>query len=331
MHVDDDTKPDLGDEITDANRDIAAERERDASGRFAKADDKTDATDADAEKVKADLAEKAAAEAEAAKAGEKEPVDDEEEEEEAKPEKESRLTRRIAKITSDRDTARAQAEQARIDLAIERAANQQRQVRVNPLDTLNKELDTLYEKVEEARADGDRATAARLQREIDTKNRLVTRMESEPEVERKTAQAIENNRFNSMLEVVEARIPSLDPRHEDFDPTAAGEIEFQVQAYEKAGMAPSDALRRAILLVYREDPFGKQAAVAQGKEVDKPVAKKKETDIAKNLDAKKRDLPADVRSAGVEGDKKLDVNKLTDEEYYALPESKRAQLRGDNV
>jgi hypothetical protein len=57
-----------------------------------------------------------------------------------------------------------------------------------------------------------------------------------------------------------------------------------------------------------------------------PLARR--TDVSKNVDASERTPPRGGRSGG-DNPGKIDVSKLTDDEFDKLPESKKSQLRGD--
>lgn len=200
--------------------------------------------------------------------------------------------------------------------------------------TLKKSLDGLYEKVEEARADAKTKEAAALQRQIDEANREISKIEAEVVSRRESMIATESTIYNGMLDQLEEMRPETDPNSEEFDRNVVKELEFNVQAYEKMGMTPSAALRRATALIFGEDLFGGRRARAPAKVEEKPAPKEKpaskKTNIAKNLDAQRRNGPSNERGGPDAAGAIKPIDKMTDDEFAALPESKKAELRGDH-
>ena len=335
------TALDLG--IDDEDADLAtADRGNSLEGVDTDADAKAAADAAaavDAEKVAADLARDAkgkfvkkeaepdeevvAAAAEAARVAE-------EEENQNFP---VRLNK--AKQQRDANAAAAAAAVARAEAAeaaLRALTPSQAKAAPDPIADINAQLDELYTKVEEARADGDSKLAASLQRQIDTKNRDITRFEAENIAARTTTAASANDRFNTMLDVLESAIPQVDPRHEDYDADAVKELDFQVRAYEKMGLAAPDALRRASNLLFRVDVFAPKKAVELAKEaavVAPAVPAVKKTDVAKAV-ATQNKQPPDASNVGAnKDDTTINPETISDEDFDALPESKKRQMRGD--
>ena len=201
---------------------------------------------------------------------------------------------------------------------------------VDPRKEINDQLDTMYEQVEEARAEGDAKGAAKLQREIDTLNRKLGALEAEQTAIKVAQASTEEQRFDAMLAAMESAVPVLDPNHDDFDAEAVKELEFQVAAYEKMGLSPTKALAKAVKVLHQIEPFGTKPAPKEKEEsAAKPPAKK--PDVAKAVDTSRRQ-PPDASNRGVNRDStKIKVTALSDEEFEKLPESKKAELRGDHI
>jgi hypothetical protein len=70
--------------------------------------------------------------------------------------------------------------------------------------------------------------------------------------------------------------------------------------------------------------------MATPESVKAPVEKRK-TNVKKNVEASNAQPPKlnQGESGGKSSSEMVDVNKLTDEEFDALPEATRARLRGD--
>jgi hypothetical protein len=341
-----------GSTITTEHRETADERARDERGRFvSEADEEEESEEAEEapakpakkpadseEAAEGDEEEEAAEEEEAPseKAAKKDTTDGEAEESEesdaaAKP---GRFSRRLATLVERNHRLEA-------DLAAERALNARAQQEAKPakteLDTINERLGGLYEEVEKARSEGDPKLAAKLQREIDEANRRIVVLESAPRARAETAAAVAAQQFNDTLDRVETRFAELNPKSREFDQDAAREVEFQTLAYEKMGMKPKDALHRAILLLYQvdlDDPEPKSRRRAEEEDEREPVTKKplvKPTKVERNIAAAKRGVPSPDNTAPEIEEGRIDVSKLTDEEFDALPESKLDELGGNVV
>lgn len=200
---------------------------------------------------------------------------------------------------------------------------------------LTEQRDALYEKVETLRADGDTKGAAAAQREIDDYNLKIADAHADLRARQAAFAATENSNYDAMLDHLETAQPVMDPNSPEFDGAVVREMEFQVQAYEKMGLTPTQALRRAATLIFREDPFA--ARKAEAKPTDKttvqpPAAKpeKKPTDVKKNIEAANK-TPAQVEHKSDLGDLSgtKSVNDMSDEEFAALPASVLARKRGD--
>lgn len=199
---------------------------------------------------------------------------------------------------------------------------------VDPIVAINTKLDGLYELVEDARADGNTKEAAKLQREIDAANREIVRIEAEQIATKTTAVASEDAKYDALLDTLETEVDLLNPQHEDFDPKAVKALEWHTNAYEKAGMSASKALRYSaqMLFGYGQAPAKKDDAPPKD---DKVVQLVRKSDPKKAVDVGKKQ-PPDAANRGVDkDDTQIRVSQLSEEEFNALPAAKKAALRGD--
>lgn len=196
----------------------------------------------------------------------------------------------------------------------------------DPAAVINQALDALYGQVEQARADGDVAQAAKLQRQIDQNNRDLGKLASTV-ISRQAAFAAQQNvRYDTMLEALEAQIDELNPGSETFNAVLVKEMEFQVAAYEKMGLPAAAALQRAAKLMFDVDPFTPKTKHPSEASVT-PMRKK--PDVNKAVDTQRKQ-PPDASTRGVNKDStKIHVAELSDEDFDQLPESKKRELRGD--
>lgn len=247
---------------------------------------------------------------------------------------------RFNKMREQRDRERILREAAEAELAALRkpAEPAKKEPEPDPIAKINEELDGLYEQVEEARADGETKTAAALQRKIDGLNRQIANIEAEKTSKKTTAIDAETRRFDVLLGVMESRVSALNTESEDFDQQAVKDLEDLVVGYEHAGMTPSAALVKAVKLLHKVDLTQKAAAPAkkaeekpaeEGKKKDPPA--KKGTDVKKVAEASKKQPPDSSRHGSDQDSQKVDISKLSDSEFAALPESTKAKYRGDDI
>ena len=321
----------------DDDADLATADRGDALPAETSADDKNDDTARDTKGrfVKPDAAKDETAEADIAA---DEPVaaadDDESDDVDDDAGKDIKsLTSSRAKALQQRDREREARIAAETKLReLQETAPRKAEAKPDPVEALSSELDTMYLKVEEARADGDVKQAAQLQRQIDAINRDILKHESAKVAERTNTAARLNERYDAMLDVLEAQYPQFDPQADEFDVEQVKELNFTVTAFEKAGMTAPDALRKGVSLLLREDPFGKTAKreskpAEEKKPVVVPIAKK--TDVAKSIDTNRRQ-PPDTSERGVNKDEsRINPMQLTEDDFDKLPDSKKRELRGD--
>lgn len=217
----------------------------------------------------------------------------------------------------------------------EKAARKDDRAEIKEIDT---KLADLYEKVEEARAEGKTKEAAAMQRQIATFERQIGSIEGAATARAEALLASENREYDAMLRTLAESDERYDADSEEFDQTVVRRTEFYVDSFIKGGMTPTQALREATMAMTGKDLFstGKRAQripkVAE-KEPEKVEPKKvepKKTDVEKNVKRAKQQPPDTSDKVGPEGDGKLDVYGMSDEDFAKLPEAKKRQLRGDD-
>ena len=142
-----------------------------------------------------------------------------------------------------------------------------------------------------------------------------------------TEEAIDKLRVDDLITRLEEQFAFLDPEHEAYDDAIVSEIQDLRHAFEARGYSSADSLSRAANYVLGPMMKDDEKPAA-------PTGGPRKTDIKKNLDAKKR-MPPDLLSIATPSDKlgmqsELPAaSKLTEEEFRAIPDSKRRQMRGD--
>lgn len=328
-----DANADRGDAVVD---DDAAQAEADAKA----ATEATKGKDADKEDEDGKEADKDAARDEkgrfAKKEAEEEDADDDEDEDEDEGDKgDKNYAIRIAKMRDQRDAERA--EKARLQAEVE-ALRQQTAAKAKPepqksdVEVLDEQAAELYVKVEEARADGNIAEAAAMQRQLDAINRKIATIEATQVATTVTVEQRTNAQYDHMLGQLESVAPVLVPGTEDYDPKVVAELEFLVESFEAKGLSAPAALRKASTYLFGTDPWG-SAPAKKVEEAAPPVKDKKpeakKPDIKKAVEHTKKD-PGDISKSGTNVDSsKINPLELDDEEFNAIPAATLARMRGD--
>lgn len=241
------------------------------------------------------------------------------------------LRLRLAKALAQRDSERAAV--AERDRAIEQLrakAEPPKDEGPSELEQLNAKAEVLYEQVEEARADADVKTAARLQRELDKINRTIAVAEASSAATTDISAKAVANQFNRMADYIEQSVEELNPKSEMYDEGKAALMNELVEAYEAAGKSSTDALLKASIVVLGRNVFDAEASAAKPKPAGKQAVTNKPPDLRKAIDAASRQ-PARGSAAAADNSELPNVPQMTDEEFAALPEKTRAKLRGDYV
>lgn len=180
-------------------------------------------------------------------------------------------------------------------------------------------------KLEAAIADNDIAAVAAANREL----RAIDRAELEyrmGEVQQSTAQVntrIELQAFEETLTAVETEYPELDPTSSTANETKIDAAQALVAAYEGRGYSSSDALIKAVSVLYPETPA-----------VETPAASTPPRGIKDKIAAVATTPPNLSKAGGENSDaagmqSELDPALISDDEFDKLPEATKRRLRGD--
>lgn len=250
---------------------------------------------------------------------------------------------RVSRAKRQRDEAVARAaalEQELAALRQQQAAKSKEKEGPTERETISTELENLYEQVEELRADGNTKEAAKIQRQIDEKNRRLGQLDTEETVQKREAQDAANRRYNTALDSMEAHFPQLKHGSDDYDQDEVNRVLRAIDRGVKAGLDPATAVIEAADLIYGVDitkaPKAKEAKAGKEAKGSKEAAEAKEKVVAarktKNEAANKQPPNSSKHGADGGGDNtKIDVNRLSDEDFDKLPESVKAKMRGDFV
>lgn len=230
---------------------------------------------------------------------------------------------------------REAAMQARI-AELEKASA--REVQQQDTAKLEQEVEDLEEQYQKFLDDGETAKAKDIMRQIRLKERQIVTMEAEHKSDRARTMAIEQLKFDTLVEKLEAEYPLLNPDHDDFDQEKVDEVVFLRQSFEKGGLSSTAALAKAVKYVLGDAPKkddAKDDRRGMGSDTSK-VDARRQKQLEKNIDVAKKQ-PSKMDAAGVDSNKKgggIDdkaISDMSEEDFNALPEATKARLRGDFV
>ena len=155
------------------------------------------------------------------------------------------------------------------------------------------------------------------------------------EVQQKMGQTVQQSQEMTALQAkaaeIEAKYSVLNENSTDFDADLQTEVIELRNAFMTQGYAPADALEKATnyTLAAKQPTLLNPEPAQPTKKVDTEVQnKQKVANINKKLQAADSQ-PPQMKGEGARGEKKLDLNMLSDDEFSALPEETLRRLRGD--
>ena len=192
-------------------------------------------------------------------------------------------------------------------------------------------------------ADGELDKAAALMRDIRMSERAINTEVRRAEMETVRVMAVEQVRYDTVVERMEAAFPEINPDHADYDNNMAIEMRELSQAYQTTGLTPSAALQKAAKLLLEPLTRAQKIATdvnpnADTKDVEAAArALRKEVANEKGLDAAAKTPPLTAK-VGKDSDKAgggltqdLQVMKLSQADFDKLTEETLSKNRGDTL
>ena len=139
------------------------------------------------------------------------------------------------------------------------------------------------------------------------------------------------NELQTKAAEIEATFPVLNENSADFDVNLQNEVVELRNAFMSQGYTPADSLTKATeytLAAKRPELLNPTTETEAPKVDEQVVQKKKVANINKKLKAADSQPPA-MKGESAKGDKKIDLNTLSDDEFSALPEETLRRMRGD--
>lgn len=245
----------------------------------------------------------------------------------------ARFDEAVGKEREAREAAERRAAELERQLA-ERSKAVENNAKIEELET---QIASLEKKHAELLLDGDGEAAAQIMREIRHAERRIAKEEAVAETSTHIARTLEAERVEATVARLEADYDQFNPQSENYDQDLVELVlSKQKQLIEQQGLAPSKALEKAGRdVAARFLTQGEPVADPKGLAAGKVATDRRAEQVVKNLDTQKRQTPS-MKDAGMDSDAagikdKIDVSKLTAEEFAALPEATKAKLRGDSL
>jgi hypothetical protein len=245
--------------------------------------------------------------------------------------KDSMPVERHKEILENERAARAAAE-ARL---AEAEGKLKRETQSESLKKMEDAIEGLEKEHTKLLLDGEHEKAAAVMKQIRYSEREIARIENEDKTSRATAQAVEQVRYDAAVARLESTFDVLNPDSDNFNESLVDIVLAEQERLIRAErMSPSQALTAAghkvMKMFDKATPAATQRGLGEGRPSD---ADRKAEQVKKNLEAAARQAP-DTKDAGMDSDRsgkagKIDVTKMSVEEWSALPEATKAKLRGD--
>lgn len=237
--------------------------------------------------------------------------------------------------------SRYDAVMGRLKEAEARLNAQRQQPTVAPMQQMEQDEGSNYEQrladidaqIAEAVKDSDGEKAAQLMRESRSiQNEMLQAQLSQAQSTTSSA-TIEQIRYDTLVDQIEAILPEVNPDSPQYDAGMVMEVQDLSEAFQARGLSASQALTKALNYVKPDwrspRPAQTEATTASD---PSPAPQRRATNVKQNLSDARSQPPSmttgeNSDSAGLKS--KLDVMKMSDDEFNKLTPDQLAELRGD--
>ena len=192
----------------------------------------------------------------------------------------------------------------------------------------NVDIKALSKARNEAILDGDLDKAAELDEEIYNTRSAAPEAAEAPSIEEIEERVTMKMELKNVLDTVFTDFPQLNPESDQFDEDLNTEAVMFQKTYIENGYTPGEAVKRAADAAIK---LNRPELLTQANQEAPKAPAPRKTNVAKNVEASNKQPPKlnQGESGGKGSTDMVDISKLTDEEFDALPEATRARLRGD--
>ena len=192
------------------------------------------------------------------------------------------------------------------------------------------DFDAKEEEYMDAVLDGDKDKAKAIRKEI--RQAEATKMETEltRDIETKVTRNSTANAVQDAASAIEEAFPIFDANAPEFNKELTDEVNKYMTGFISSGQNPVEALEEATTYVLQKNNMLDSSTVADVPALGQAKEQKQRSQVSKKLkaaDAQPPELPGE--SSAAKGEKALDVNNMTPEEFDALPDATLKRLRGD--
>lgn len=237
--------------------------------------------------------------------------------------------------------ARVAAETRAATLEAQLKEREQSVAKVAKLDDMEAGITELEKSYAKLMLDGNEEGAAKVMKDIRHAERQIARAEANAGAAEQIQQVLEGERLTVAIAKLEADYPELNEKSEAYDDDLTELVLSKQQTLiTREGLSPSQALTKAAADVMgrfakKTDDTGAAKKGLSAAASDTAEDRRK-AQVTKNMDAAARQ-PNSLKDVGLDSDKAgassatPDVNKLSADEFAALPDAVKARMRGDVI
>ena len=178
--------------------------------------------------------------------------------------------------------------------------------------------------------DGDKDKAKAIRKEIRQAQRTQIETELTKDIESKVTRSSTETAIRDAASAIEEAFPIFDSSSSEYNKELTDEVNKYMTGFISSGQNPVEALEEATTYVLQKNNMLDSSTVADVPALGQSKEQKKRSEVSKKLkaaDAQPPELPGE--SSAAKGEKALDVNNMTPEEFDALPEATLKRIRGD--
>jgi len=192
------------------------------------------------------------------------------------------------------------------------------------------DFDAKEDEYMDAVLDGDKDKAKTIRKEIRQAQRTQIETELTKDIETKVTRNSTANAVKDVASSIEEAFPIFDANSDQFNKELTDEVNKYMTGFISSGQNPVEALEEATTYVLQKNNMLDSSTVADVPALGQAKEQKQRSQVSKKLkaaDAQPPELPGE--SSAAKGEKALDVNNMTPEEFDALPDATLKRLRGD--
>ena len=228
--------------------------------------------------------------------------------------------------SAKRKKAEEELEKLRAQLAAQARAQEEAAKPKGPsMDELEKELEDLEEKYEDAVINGEKDTARKLRGQIAKARDTIIESRVTTKAEAARSAALGQVQFDNFLDRTLAAYPELDRSSEKYDSTSEADVMDIAEAFLAKGQSRVEAIGKAVKLVLG----AKKAAEPEPEpKTEKKTLSRKVVDTEKQAAVKQ---PPSLKPVGDSGDKQPSLHTLPEDQFNKLSEAELRAARGDDI